>query len=69
MNGLKNKNKNSFKELVKTLIFAGSIAIIFRSIFLVKRQRWGYEKIFTESGLAKKQIRFPNFIESKNKLV
>ena len=33
MSALKNKEKNSFKELVKTLFVAGSIAIIFRSIF------------------------------------
>ena len=33
MNSLKNKDKNSIRELFKTLMVAGSIAIIFRSIF------------------------------------
>ena len=33
MSTLKNKDKNSFRELLKTLMVAGSIAIIFRSIF------------------------------------
>ena len=33
MSSLKNKDKNSFRELIKTLMVAGSIAIIFRSIF------------------------------------
>ena len=33
MSNLKNKDKNSLRELLKTLMVAGSIAIIFRSIF------------------------------------
>ena len=33
MSVIKNKSKNSFGELLKTLMVAGSIAIIFRSIF------------------------------------
>jgi signal peptidase I len=33
MSSLKNKDKNSIRELFKTLMVAGSIAIIFRSIF------------------------------------
>ena len=33
MSSLKNKDNNSFKELFKTLMVAGTIAIIFRSIF------------------------------------
>jgi len=33
MSGLKNKDKNSLSELLKTLMVAGTIAILFRSIF------------------------------------